>query len=42
MVPPTRIERAARGLGNLSDQKNNVNTNTQSNKDSDDLEENSG
>jgi len=41
MVPPTRIERAASGLGYLSEPKEDSNANPLPNNETDDLEENS-
>jgi hypothetical protein len=41
MVPPTRIERAARGLGNLSDPEEDSTSNTPPNKETDDLQQDS-
>jgi hypothetical protein len=41
MVPPTRIERAARGLGNLSDPEDGIHSKAPPNKETDDLEKNS-
>ena len=41
MVPPTRIERAARGLGNPSEPEEDSTSNTTPNKEIDDLEDKS-
>jgi len=41
MVPPTRIERAARGLGNRSDTDDDTNQTAQPDNETDDLEEDS-